>query len=779
MLSSMALDAQPPDLEWLRVVIVVHLRNRFIADRTRLALKSAALERVVGCLPGPELLDRRLRFLRTPACTTLFSCAGFRPCACSLCVVGYAFGAFTGLRSVCAVTDSTSAAFEFEVCRRTSACTDHAELLRDVAMLSTSPGEHGRGKARDSNVLRVVDKQTASRYVDSMGTKVYVYGAFEPHLNLALVQRAFRLANDYQNVLVGIERDKRKRIQDAQGELPSIAQLKADIDNLTSQIETAFQETKKTRARTREGKTKHQTDKTKIAALRATRKEKYELLKKEKQLQTEALKPLYEACEKEAHERALEAREQATEGRLPRRDGTIPTEAEADAAGGGLFWGTYCDVEAAVRAATSGPEEPKFKRFAGAGRVAVQLQKTPTTAEVLTGGSQYCQIDNPSPEAWATPGRPGRRMRYTTARIRVGSNGRAPIWTEFHIVMHRPLPVNAQVVWARLVARKSANRTVWSFQVTVKLPDLEIKSVPSRVCALNLGWRKVLGETGDEIRAAYWQGSDGESGEVRLPKRVLGAFSKAEELQGIRSNLLDVQRALLIQHVALHGSPHPQGDILTTRLQNLSKIKSPGTFSWILRKWSAVARPQDLEALEELRKWEARDIHLWRYQTGARECGTRHRRAIFNKAAYVLSNKYDTIVLDAFDLRDVVERAPDDSTEQREPQHIRTWTAPSELRDRLQKKFSHVIKISKEEKVTITCHVCQSKRVWDKKPHINHTCADCGATWDQDLNACQNLMSHALVILTPETRQKMTVVPPPKPAAFAKRHKKHSEAAGG
>ena len=41
---------------------------------------------------------------------------------------------------------------------------------------------------------------------------------------------------------------------------------------------------------------------------------------------------------------------------------------------------------------------------------------------------------------------------------------------------------------------------------------------------------------------------------------------------------------------------------------------------------------------------------------------------------------------------------------------------------------------------TQMCGQCGAVETWDAEPAIMHTCASCGATWDQDDNACVNLL---------------------------------------
>src|SRR5690606_22488963 len=90
---------------------------------------------------------------------------------------------------------------------------------------------------------------------------------------------------------------------------------------------------------------------------------------------------------------------------------------------------------------------PRFRRWDGSGKLAVQLQNG-LPVEDAFGDDTRLQIDPVDPVAWNSPSRSERiHKNRTKVRIRIGSENRKPIWAELDIAMHRPLPKGGKIKW--------------------------------------------------------------------------------------------------------------------------------------------------------------------------------------------------------------------------------------------------------------------------------------------------------------------------------------------
>lgn len=220
--------------------------------------------------------------------------------------------------------------------------------------------------------------------------------------------------------------------------------------------------------------------------------------------------------------------------------GVAKRAARADATGRGLYWGTYHHAEEGASASfRSTPVHDDVATWhpQGVGCVAVHVQP----ARPLTPDDDWVRI-GPIVRHGSEIDRSGRvrPARHREVKIRVGTDaGRTPRWAVLHVLMHREVPDGAVVSWAVVKLRQVGSKSRWTLCVTVGgvpasgrstrgIPDVAARA--ARGAGVDIGWRRVPGG----VRVAYWWGSDGRSGEVVVPDRVLGADDEADRLRAIR-----------------------------------------------------------------------------------------------------------------------------------------------------------------------------------------------------------------------------------------------------
>ena len=117
-------------------------------------------------------------------------------------------------------------------------------------------------------------------------------------------------------------------------------------------------------------------------------------------------------------------------------------QAQADS---DLYWCNYDDViasyEIARRRALREGRELRFQGWDGTGKVTVRYQQGLPVA-----GSARERTGDCSSTRWtrwhgaARGAASGGKLARSRVRIRVGSEGREPVWLELPVVFHRPLP---------------------------------------------------------------------------------------------------------------------------------------------------------------------------------------------------------------------------------------------------------------------------------------------------------------------------------------------------
>lgn len=335
----------------------------------------------------------------------------------------------------------------------------------------------------------------------------------------------------------------------------------------------------------------------------------------------------------------------------------------------GVYWGTYLLIEQSMDAARRAIEPPRFQRWTGDGAVAVQIQHGIATAEVMQGDDTRLQIDQ---RLQLVPGRGGKpRPRV---RLRIGSEGRDPIWGEWPLILHRPLPSEGRVKGAKVVRRRVCGRDEWSLHVTVELPAVE-RQAGDRVVAVDLGWRM------EEERVRVAGLADGATTEeVYLDPGVAGMLRKASDIRSIRDKAqAAMHTALLTWKVAATLPPEH-----AEHMDRMSQWQSPARFAGLERWWRDHRIDGDAPAYDALALWRTQDRHLWLWETHARSKALARRRDRYRVLAARLASQYSTLVIERLVLTRLAQKLPDSNPRARSQ---RTQAAPSELRRALVQAF--------------------------------------------------------------------------------------------
>src|SRR5271167_4725493 len=82
-----------------------------------------------------------------------------------------------------------------------------------------------------------------------MGTIVYRFGLLPPTENAAVVRRQMRLAHDYRNLLVEIERGKRAALRALDAELGDTRGLEASLTAADAAVEAIYVQVRRERSK--------------------------------------------------------------------------------------------------------------------------------------------------------------------------------------------------------------------------------------------------------------------------------------------------------------------------------------------------------------------------------------------------------------------------------------------------------------------------------------------------------------------------------------------------
>lgn len=608
------------------------------------------------------------------------------------------------------------------------------------------------------------DAGTANKYVRN-----YRYGLLRPTVNASLVEEQMLLAHRYRNKLIEIERDRRGEYRKLMGEQGDIAPLEAEMGELVAKREALVQQRSAVRSRTR-GNSEPAAMKAEIKAIGG----------RMKGLRTK----LNEI-------RARLAKDDAIQAAISEINARAKTRAKEARATCGVYWGTYLIEEAAMDAARKQKNMPEFRRFSGYGRVCAMFQGGRPLSEVwaptldpgtTSSGAAQAQgpdpgttsttaskapntlfyIHKPHPGAWdrdITP-RKGERRRAGRTRLalRVGSGEKGrPIWAEWPMIMHRPLPEGCRIKNATVTrAPKGIREVEWFVTIAVELPE----SIPHRQrkipeggkVAINLGWCQ---RPDGGIRSGYLVGDDGWEQEVTVPPRVISALEKASRIRGYRDdNRNEMIAAFLKWRDSVKCTPP---EWFVERTKHIEQWKSfrrlhDLALEWRKNRWEGDSGgfalfdrfpTKEMRTSRDWRSvgWRYRDHHLWRYEDGLRRHALGHRKETYRIIAARLGERYRTLVIDDTDLSLFKRSEVDGKHRPTQIGHQQNLAAPSELRQALTNVYGTRVVTTSSAGGSITCNACGHQNDIDRATPDRHiTCSKCEARWDQDANACRNAL---------------------------------------
>lgn len=373
----------------------------------------------------------------------------------------------------------------------------------------------------------------------------------------------------------------------------------------------------------------------------------------------------------------------------------------------GLAWNTKGLVfNAADQSFKTSKELPKFiaRRFVDRERIGGQIEagKGTPVAELLDG-SRPVRLT-------------GEHPVYKTLRMDISAPYTAKterVWAEWPVKMHRPLPEHCSVKTAVVTCRTEGPFTRWTLEITVDDGEPSVLSPTQDILALDIGWRK---QQDGSIKAGTWLGTDGVSGVILVPSRVVSALEKSAAIRSDRDTLLNT--ALGLVKAAMEGSA----------MVGLHWVRKPEGMRRTLEKWARNRVEGDQRGYDIACMWAHRDMHLWRYETGLRRTAIRHRREVFRAFSKGARAKYlDIVVEDNYTAKVATKNKGERSNAGR------VKSATSALTLELPK--AHKVDPSYTSR---TCAECHAITVLGSEEE--YTCEHCGATWNRDINACRNLI---------------------------------------
>ena len=559
------------------------------------------------------------------------------------------------------------------------------------------------------------------RKTSTTPTKIYSYGCLPPIVGADLMDQQIQRAHRYRNILTEIELRRRERVQK---EMLAFG----DVGTLTGKVEALAAKLTEIRVAI---KAKRQADRKRVEAKPESDRAKA-LLTELRDARAEL------KAAKEVVRTDVRLRE-----RLRAIEDQTRTEIRAARAICGTYWGTYLTAEAAAEASRKSMTPPRFLQYDGSGRIAVEIMHGMPMAEVFGCKDTRLQIRPVPADTYQRPRHQRCLASRTVVSLRAGSNDdRSPKWVQLPVILHRPMPPDAVIKWAWILRRRIGLHFEYRLQLVLESESFQAPAEPlgNGKVAIDLGWRT---KPDGSIRVGYMVDGAGHREEILVPERTVNGMEKPDDLRAIRDKHFNATKLELATFLA--SLPEVPA-WLKAQTRSLAQWRSPGRLARLLQDFEKQHFDGDAKIVDQLTAWAKRDRHLLSWEAHQRDRRLGHRREEYRKLAVRLARTYAVIVLEQFNLRDVAqEPAPEDGAAS-EGHNVRATArlaAPGELRAAIkaaaQKYGAEIVEFSAID-TTQRCHACGTCEPWDAAPAIEHKCVICGAVWDQDYNACMNLL---------------------------------------
>jgi len=554
-----------------------------------------------------------------------------------------------------------------------------------------------------------------------MASRNYSYGLLPPTQGRDLVCEQIAGAAKYRNKLAEIELERRKQTDETvRKHVPGLLECEAELAEVNAAIEEQFASQRSKNAKARQ-RTDDSDCRNAVKELKSRRKT---LAADRKRMRSEGFAAA--ACQS-----ALSA-----------VNDSAAAAVRAARAANGLYWGTYLLIEQAADSFRKGAP-PVFRRFRGEGAVGVQFQCGITWEQAVGGTDSRIRIQHTPPpqerrsKSGKTLKAPSerRQAQYRTLWLRVGSDGRAPIWACWPLVLHRPIPGNARLKWATVQRRFVAGKERWKLILSVQADGFEKAVATDGVVGVDVGYRIL---PNGRMRVAYTHGSDGAGEELAISCGTVREFTKVRDLQSIRDCRHNDARTSLREWMGEHEHLVPEW--LREQTKTMHTWRQISRLATLVRKWERFCGDEEIYQL--LMSWRKKEQHLWTYQGNLRDQLLANRKNMYRVFSAKIRKRYRTICLEKIDLRELhdVIRAPEDREIQSPQRRAANMANLSTLVECLKESGCEIVWVDPKG-TTYICHACGQACDWDQASHLRHTCEHCGEDWDQDDNAARNILA--------------------------------------
>ncbi len=308
---------------------------------------------------------------------------------------------------------------------------------------------------------------------------------------------------------------------------------------------------------------------------------------------------------------------------------------------------------------------------------------------------------------------------------------------QFKTTLYREISEKSMLKKVIIIRAKQGYNMKWSMSLTLEIPSEKKAAFTSEdkivaTAGIDVGYRII----DERLRVAVLV-SNLEKKDIYIPRKILSSELRYKKIQKERDALLEGMKKELVANMPSNVPTQLQSNWHLARNKRLVKILH----------YLKSHDPEHI-ACKKLTRWFAKDARIYNEMSGLRTRSRKHRRWFYYNVAHEICRRYERICLEELNLAKM-HRKPEIDDSRKIPDETKWYrdiAANGEFLNLLKYvalKYNTEVKVIDAAFTTMQCHKCGKITDQRNREKLNWICEHCGATWDQDVNAAENLMNFA------------------------------------
>lgn len=400
----------------------------------------------------------------------------------------------------------------------------------------------------------------------------------------------------------------------------------------------------------------------------------------------------------------------------------------------------------------------RFHAFDGTGYWFFRFRVKGSKVDGISYGELFSQRVDDGRSFVLTSAESDRKKPRIPLRVKVagGAKEGSKVYAFFDLILHRPLPENAQVQNAKLIRKRNGDKFSYLVSLTVRVPRSMATEVQAAAIGVDIGFRQLADQ---RVRVAAIGGSEPED-ECQIVEVSKEFIRRLEHVDALKASLDPSAEALgqFIKPLLKAGSVLPEDHPRYRFVRSIAAAPPIVTMSfekayklarWLLREPGALPPEVEKRALD----WWQQNGRRYRELHNLRQKALAARKEEYRKIAAKIVKFGRPIGVEMIDLRVFAEAKDRDNKLGNTARSNRFLVAPSELLAAIRNAATKAGLPFHEVSARNTSKTCSACGVVNEKlgAEDSWTCAVCGVVHDRDKNAAVNIARRAKEKRAPAT----------------------------